>query len=426
MAERRRGRRWIEWGKDVLIVLLLCSAVYLAGRTPVYSRIRNWIATQPQPVQSTVHLRRDEIQPCLICVRGPLGLFGVGYDADQTRRVFEEFSPLLGEALSTAGEAQTVGSVRWRSLLEMPGACFFFQGEPPFSVLSALLNDGEGQAPSGGASQMLLAWDGETLWLGWREGAEWYCAPTQLSYEGSLEDLLADYNPNGAAYAYALAKEDRAYSALDPYAPVLLSTPSPQVYTAYSPDLVRDREALEELLDALSFRSGVGSAYETSGELALNEGGDRLRLGSDGSVFFRAGEETRYPVAGPLTAAQAALRSWELLDLAYAPWKGEDTQFSLAQVQETEGGWRVCFQTSLAGVPLRAGEWTAVFTVTERGITEFSLRLTQLTAAGAYTLLPSPRLAAAAVRSLAGDGQLTLGYTVSGGIAQAAWLTGSP
>mgnify|MGYP001089898672 CR=1 FL=1 len=417
-------RRVIELGKDLLIVALACSAVFLAAQTPIATHLRGWVAPEPPPAATRTSLA---VNPYAIAIRNDKGLYSVSYDQAPVERAFERFSPLLGEAFSAAQLPETATRAQWQALLEAPGVCCTFQGQPPLSALSAWLGGGEDYP--GEAHTLLLAWDGRQMWLAWRVGDSYFRARTSVAYQGHLADALADFSPNGAAYAYTLSDDD-AYEALDPYVLISITAPQPHVYTAASPDLMADEEARSALLTALGFLSGTEGAYETADGLAVTESGDRLLVTSAGEVTFRAGDESRYPMTleralpSAYTAAQAA---WEVLDRAISPFRGEG-DFILTGARQTDAGWEVTFHVMLEGVPvLTAGEgWSARFLVEGGRISEFALALRTYTATETVTTLPTPRLAAAALRSLPSrGGQLVLCYSDNrAATLTAGWMTG--
>lgn len=418
-------RRVIELGKDLLILLLSCSAVFLAAQTPIATHLRGWVA--PEPPSPAVTRSSQVAIPYAVAVRNDKGLYGVSYDETLVGRAFERFSPLLGEAFSAAQLPETATRTQWQALLESPGVCCTFQGQPPLAALSAWLGGAEDYP--GEAHTLLLAWDGGQMWLAWRVGDSYFRARTSVAYQGHLAAALEDFSPNGAAYAYALS-DDEAYEALDPYVLITITAPQPREYTASSPDLIADEDARSTLLTALGFLSGTESAYETADGLAVTEGGDRLLLTSAGAVTFRAGDESRYPIARerdlPLIydAVQVA---WEVLDRAVAAFQGEG-DFVLTGARQTNTGWEVTFHVMLEGVPvLMSGDgWSARFLVENGRISEFSFVLRTYTATETVTTLPTHRLSAAALRSLPSrGGQLVLCYSDNrGAMVTAGWMTG--
>lgn len=418
-------RRAIELGKDLLIVLLTCSAVFLAAQTPIATHLRGWVAPEP-PTPAIVRSGQVAL-PYAMAVRNDLGLYGVSYDETLVERAFDRFSPLFGEALAAAQLPEAATRFQWQSLLESPGVCCTFQGQPPLSALSAWLGGGDDYP--GEAQTLLLAWDGRQMWLAWRSGESYFRARTSVTYEGHLSSALSDFSPNGAAYAYTLSDDD-AYEALDPYVLISITAPQPRVYAAASPDLIADGDARNALLTALGFLSGTEGAYETADGLAITENGDRLLVTSAGEVTFRAGDEKRYPITREQdvpSAYDAAQTAREVLDRATAPWEGEG-DFVLSGAWQTDTGWEVTFHVMLEGIPvLTAGEgWSARFVMEGGRISEFAFTLRTYTATETVTTLPTHRLAAAALRSLPSrGGQLILCYSDNRGAAlTAGWMTG--
>lgn len=429
VAKPSRGRRLIEQGKDLLILALTCSALFLVWQTPLATQIRGWVDRPTRTVEQGNRQPRGTAEPYGMAVRNSRGLYGAIYDADQVDRTFELLFPLLGEGLSTAGSPEKITRWRWQAGLGGPGVYCAFQGQPSLRVLSAWLGE-TNEGLTGGAQALLLTWSGDQVWLCWRQGEEYYRAPTQVTYEGHMDGILEEFSPNGAAFAYTLAETDRAYGAVDPDMLVSMTAPQPTEYTLTVPDLVGDRETLGRLLAALGLQSGASSAYEVSEGLAINEGGDRLRVSAAGSVVFHAGDEIRYPVtaeAGQPTEEEAALAAWLLLNRITEPWRG-DAVYVLTGVEPAGEGWTVTFHSRLEGIPVQVGGegWSASFTITGQAVSDFTLFLRSYTSTGEISLLPGQRLAAAALAAPVyrdRGRRLTLSYHDTGSAAlTAGWV----
>lgn len=426
MAKPTARQRAVELCKDALILALTCSAVLLALQTPMFSQMQGWMAEPAEQVSAVDQPRSEAVAPYLVSVRNEMGLYGVSYDENLVGRAFDRLSYLLGEGFATAGTVESMTRRQFQNLMDAPGLYCAFQGTPPMNVLSDWL--GSGQNISGQAEALMLAWDGTEVWLCWRTGGSYQRARTQVPYEGRLKEVLGEFSPNGAAFAYTMTQYDKTYETLDPFVLVSMVAPQPQIYAASSPDLVGDREALERVLGSLGFQSGVDFAYESAGELAINENGDRLRLSAAGKVTFHAGEEIRYGVSGQgetSTAAEAAEAAWELLNRAVGPWKGE-MSYVLSGVEATAEGWMVRFQARLGGVPVWTGETgeAAWFSVKGRRISDFSLSLRTCGGTGMTSTVPGERLTAAAMDSLPqAGGRLALRYSDNGQLELAAgWV----
>jgi len=420
VAKPSLRRRLIELGKDLLIAALACSAVFLAAQTSLLSELG--LAPASQAPAPQIRQPQEAARPYALAVRNGRGLYAAAYDPTAVDAAFDALSPLLGQALAAARDAAAISQARWEALLERPGIYCAFEGSLPL----ALLSDWLGAGPSsldGDAQALLLSQGTDGVWLCWREGERCFAAATAAP--DGLSEALAEYNPNGSAFAYALARNDDAYRTLDPYVLIPMTIPQPQVYTVTAPDFTADRDALERLQAALGFQAGA--AYESAdGALAITEGTDRLRVTQAGDVTYHAREAGRWTVSAPdqaPTAAQAAEAAWQILG-AVSEWAGQAT-YLLTGCEETSGGWTVTFQYRLGGIPVRALEddWCARFTVQGGQITDFALRLHTFTDAGESTLLLPQRLAAAALDSLPGTGgRLALRYTDGGpGTLTAGW-----
>ncbi|MDE6107271.1 MAG: hypothetical protein K2F83_01170, partial [Oscillospiraceae bacterium] len=148
-----------------------------------------------------------------------------------------------------------------------------------------------------------------------------------------------------------------------------------------------------------------------------------------GQITYRAGEESRYPIPSNQepTAAQAAQAAWELLCRAAEPFENTP-DYVLTGVEELEGGWAVTFGARLDGIPVSVGEkgYSARMVTEGRKISEFTLTLRTYAPTDSTTLIPSGRLAAAALRSIPGtDGKLALRYSDNlSATLTAGWMAG--
>ena len=148
VARPTGGRLLLELGKDALILLLTCSALFLAWQTPLVGQLRGWVAP-PAPVdRPSVQQPEGALIPYALAARNSRGLYGVMYDKEGVSRAFEQLSPLLGEAFASAEPPQDIPRRQWQALLESPGVYCAYQGSPPLSILSAWLGGGWRAGPS--------------------------------------------------------------------------------------------------------------------------------------------------------------------------------------------------------------------------------------------------------------------------------------
>ena len=150
--EQNKKRRALEIGKDVLIVLLACSALWLAAHTqlgrPLHALIR-----EEEPRASSGYeqgeIRAEAALPMAMAVNIPgemagpdgetaLARYGVQYDQEGCQTLFQQVAGPLVEALSSAGAPERITREQWEEVLHAtPGVYMDFQGDIPMRVLSS-------------------------------------------------------------------------------------------------------------------------------------------------------------------------------------------------------------------------------------------------------------------------------------------------
>ena len=164
----RDNRRLMEWGKNALILLLTLSAGVLLSMTPLARDSGLGELLRPRPAQTGTSGGGSPSGPVLparlaVCREG--GRFGLQYDDNRMEEVFAAFVPLLGDALSGAGEPSPLPEAQWRDCLGRRGAYFDFAGEIPLAALARWL--GGGACPLEGRARRvaLVAGEGDAVSL---------------------------------------------------------------------------------------------------------------------------------------------------------------------------------------------------------------------------------------------------------------------
>ena len=385
----RNKRRIIEWGKNILIVLLTLSALFLLTMTPLVqdSGLAAWLRPgRAYGNASPVSVQPGLVLPARLAVYRDGERYGLQYDDERMEELFAAFGPLLGEALSGAGEPVPLTGSGWRDRLGRPGACFDFSGTVPLSALSRWLG-GEECALKGSARRAVLcAAEDDQVALCWQDAGDggFYACATTLSRSLHLDPALETVSPNGAYFAF---EDDRMASLLDPFTLITETGGTGTQYAVTSP--LTAAAGMEALLDALSFNS-QNHAPGSSGEVYL-DGADRLVVRDGSTVTYRAAQGDKYPVEsrnGVTTAGQAADGARALAERALGPLYG-DARLYLLSAEEYGEGWRVRFGYRLDGctVYLNDEGWAAEFIVQGGYITDFVLRVRGYTADGGSVLL---------------------------------------
>lgn len=443
---RARRRQALEWVKNLLIVLLVLSALYLAGRSGVTSELSGdaspgWLSAlvaffqdDPNPVQTSgVNRPSMAAQAVRMAVCNGTERFAVQYDTTQVDRLFDDMSGLLGEGLATAQPPAPITEAAWRDALHAPGIYFDFLGSIPLDALYAWLGEGAYNANlTGSARRVLLALDGTgTVCLYYSNGdaSLYYACETSVVYPGHLEKALEGYGGNGGLFAFEYGTE-HTYARLDPYVLILPTVPSPPVYQVSIPQFSMGSTQLEQLQSALDFRpQSSGAAYTVQGGgLTIRDGHETLTILEDGTVTYHVPTQdaSRYPVGG--TAQDAAdtqiIEAVRRLAAEACSQTSGPRLYLKKLVHDADGVVTLTFGYSLNGAEVRlpGDQPAAEFTVRQGQITDYTIRLRSYEATQTHTLLLGELQAAAAMSALGQTGQeLILRYEDNGVTAQACW-----
>lgn len=408
MDKKTRRRTAVELLKDLLIVLLACSALWMIGAEGLGSRV--WGGTEESPritgTQNAVYGDQEGARPSRITVTlqndGEPERCVVQYDDSAVDALFQQTAGLLMEALSSAEEPQAIPRSAWnQALIQAPGFCFDFQGELPLSVLSGWLGV-ECSLPDAAVRRVLLTvWkDSVALYYYDRTGETWYRCTTQVVSAAQLEHALSGLSANGAYYAF----ESEETAAMDPDT-VLVSAPGPVSLCQTSNPASGGQSSLEELMTGLGFNLSGCVFYPAADEEVARSGSDTLRLSSQGVLEYSAGADKsqQFPTAaipGESEVFSAVESCRQILLQTAAKYSGQ-ARLYLSGVEQTKEGWHVEFEYSVNGIPvqLKSGP-AASFEVRGGSITDFTLRLRSYEAGEGQQLILPPVQAAAAMDAL--------------------------
>ena len=437
-------RRAVELTKDLLILLLACSAVYLAARSQLHTGLMPWVErllgveTTQQTSRLELSQMTDLAQPAraAVCLgvgdNGEVSRYGTQYNDALTDRLASSMSGLMGEALASARDPSSISLEDWENALRSPGIYLDYQGAMPLDALCQWFNEGEENPLLTASARHLVLADlgGSTAVLCYKNAQDgmYYAFHTSVSCQGYFSSTLEPYTDNGARFAFEMEGED--YAAVGSGMMILGNSTQPAVYQVATPlDLNEDRNR-DDLQQSLLFRT---QDYQVPGMWVARED-DTLRMSADGRVTYEAGAGSRYSID---TAAGGAVDVTALLETTHRlasdalnVWCGGTSaaRLTLTDVTQLEdGSWQVRYHYSLNGISLlfSDGEDAAVFQVEDGWITGFTLRLRCYEDTGEHTPILRERQAAAALEVLS-EGQsleLMLSYEDTGGsMVQAAWV----
>ena len=430
MDKGRKRRRAIELAKDVLIVLLTCSALWLVTRSQIMSSI-NGLLQEETPAGGTHETQggtRADARPLRIVASLPgetrTGRCALQYDQVAVDGLFQQVVGLLVETLSSAGAPEEVTRSQWeQALTTPPSLCLDFQGEIPLTVLSGWLAGEEIDNTATVRRLVLTVWEKSVaLYYQDRNDGSYYRCLSEVANGQHLTEALVSLQDNGAYYAF----ESGQYDWLDPDTLLTDSVPTPDVYQVKNP-ISGDQSALEQIMTALDLPVNSSSFYSVGDERVARIGGDNLRLSGNGVVEYHAEEGSSLFTAAAQPEDATLFQVVEACRKLAAATVGSNAgqaRLYFSGVRESEEGLEVSFNYCLNGIPVRLEDGAAAWFQVENGrITRFVLRYRSYTDSGETSVvLPIPQ-AAAAMEAMDLEGEeLLLVYSDNGGeTVSASW-----
>ena len=433
MRESKK-RRAVELAKDVLIVLLTCSALWLAARTQLMDPLSGllgedgtqMVAGPDQgtageggalvPMAMVVNLPREEPPAGSGLPQAEGTRAGILYDQAACQELFQQVAGPLAEALSGAETPEEITRIRWEEVLtDRLGIYLDFQGEIPLPVLTGWLS---GEQVQGNASirRLVLAVEEEQVVLYCRneENGRYYRCPCGTVSASALTETLSAVQGREVFYAF----EAEEYADLDPDTLLFDGLFALETYTASNS--AAGQGALAGLAEDLGFPLDSTSFYTTDEQVARS-GDDSVRLSDRGVAVYTAGEGAGVlsPAGGDLLDCVEACRQTALSVLS--PRGGEARLYLLSAVRAQEG-WEIDFGYSLNGVPVQLEEgYAARFQVSGGRIEQLTMYLRSYASSGEETAVLPARQASAALRVEGLEGrELLLVYADGGGDTLAA------
>ena len=446
----RRGARtrFREVGKDLVIVFLALSAVYLILRTqsrvelPKSGGIWGSVVAffQGGGGAETPANRPEnqilELQPVRMSVNlAGVGTYGVQYDTAAVDKLSDKMFILLGEALSSAKEPRSVTEQVWRDALANRDNVYFdFQGQVPLAVLYAWTEAGTGEALAGESTRrLLLAEDGSgalTLYYSNETTGMYYACETADTLTGHLQTAVDAYsaNLNDSTFAFEHSGGE-GYEKLSPYV-MLPKSKTPvrrAVYRAANPiGSGTSDQSRTDVIEALGFHPQANTSYMAGGKQVVREGADTLSVYDTGAIDYHSASlsEPMYPV-GDGTGTPSLLEMVEavqpLAEKSVGAYCGDPRTARIYLKGVTDrgnGAWQVDYGYLLNGAVVQLGNegYAARFIISDGRVSDFYLHLRSYTATEEQvSVLPELQAAAAMGALKAGGKELLLCYEDNGG-----------
>ncbi len=425
-----KAKKWIEYGKNILIVLLIISALLLAAETGLFfnivrgDEIKDTLSSFLKGETPAVDMGSDAVYsqaaaPLAIVVTDESGAHhGIQYDGDALNVAYSRLAPTFGEALGSAGEVLPVSDEAWRGAISNQGVYFDFLTPQPLSAVASWLGT---ESPSQHiARYFCLACEGESLYLYYirsRDGAAYRCETALKA--SALSPRLTEFLPDGTHFSFELDSDD----GIAPY--TLIKKNIPDINSIVSHSATGSSFDVSLLFKAFGMNSFTVNSYpEADGVTVYVEGESTLRVAIDGEVQFRYtgsdgvfAADTNVPgiidfARRLVSSAAGGYSGIALLRLSYIGFDAAAAEYILY------------FDYVIDGVSVRIGgaSHAVELAISEDGkLTSASLFLRQYTA-DEKKESPLPSLQAAAAAAAEGGGEPLLIYEDTGDRVAASWI----
>ena len=147
-------RRWLEIGKDLLIVILVLAVLSLTvlslpdrmlasipGISSVLGPFAGFFGLNPAELEYTENAAPglDAAQPLAVSVRSPAGRFSAQYDFSAIDSLYEALGSTLGQALESATEPEETTLQKLYAAMSGTGVTFLYPAALPSGVLASWL-----------------------------------------------------------------------------------------------------------------------------------------------------------------------------------------------------------------------------------------------------------------------------------------------
>ncbi len=416
-----------EKGKNIIIVLLLLSAVFLGWQSRLFgnSSVGLNILDDKAPgasddgAQSTGTKGVGEARPLGIAVTNDEGAhYIVKYDMDKIGEVYNNAVIIFREALGSARAPEEADEQEWRATLLAPGVYFEYMTPVRLSVLDGWF--GEEMAEDWGSISVrrlfAAAAGGETrLYFQDAETGIFYAAGTAAAPE-SITKLSGLYAPNDASFAFEAIG---APSLEAPYTLVIKDEAEHPKLEAKNP---LTGETLAGVLRKLDVSEHKKPIVDENGNQIYPEDDFRIVLTPDGTLSFKrtGGQEKS---ADSLDESGAVGLACQAVADTIGKYCG-DARVYFEAVSSMGNSYRVTFTYVAAGGRIHLGQagYAAAVTITGGDIGAMELHFRHYKVSSERSSL-MPELQAAA----AAGGAFMLCYTDgSAGILEPAWIELSP
>ena len=343
--------------------------------------------------------------PCRIAVSDGTGVFSP-LNVWRYDELLSSSRQIIEEALGSASGAALMTRDEYTAALRDCGILYIYDLPLPFYVLYAWVDYGSTELDFDVYS-LFVHTDGVSVSLLIRTPEDdFYRFDTQSNPQYILS-VCSSYGPNGV-FAF---ETDTANC--DPFDPLILEDSHLPYYGVLPPVFGASTEIPHEIMADLSVNSYLASVYRDEDSTVYVEGGNSLRIKSDGSIIYSSSQSGGIPVNLLPDASEKAQdletlnQIWKLVSSIWAKASSSNCTLGLVSFEKNENGDTVfVFGAYLGGCFIDLGQPACSAVVSDGSITSVSVTPVRLSVAGSAEFMPFLQAAA----SLSGGESLRIQY----------------
>lgn len=387
--------------QNLVIVCLIFSALFLLLRTGlVRTEALNQVFSTVSQGTSMVPERTASMQlPVHIAVRTG-GECRAWMSETTTGNIFDDFGPLLTEALGSASSESTASEEEFRRALENSCVYFDFTATLPLTLLEHCLGSSGGAPQISARALLLSSGQNSTLVLyAWDQNSDLYYRWSTSIPADNLQTAADKHTGNSAEFAFL---SDAPYNTLMPYT---LICQDRLVLSELTAATNLDDTAKDTLLTQLEFNIHSTSRYtESNGAEIVGQGTRTLRIAPDGTIFYNGGSDEVPSLlvthAGEdATLAECLDAAWQTAVTLLTDHTGDALLYLTSAKMDRRGNAEISFGYMVAGYPVALQEDAVRIEIEGNQITGITLHLRSYAASDKTTTLLPVLQAAAAVQS---------------------------
>ncbi len=386
--------RFFEIIKDIIIVLLIISAVFLGWKSRLFGnssaqlsdvveRFGSGMGDSNSAGQLNAQILEAAKPLNIVVTKAEKEHYGVKYDMDEIRTLYSKTALIFGEAFGYAQAAGEVSQAEWREALTSCGVYFEYMSPVKLSVIDGWYGaEISGDWKDISVRRLCVADAGDKNRLYFQDADSGSCYAADVADDAACERLAVLSESIGINSTFFAFEIDSAAKSADSCALLKLDVTGYPVVEADNP--LADKEFLTDMLFNLGISDPQNTSYTDFKGTHYVDEGVSIRMPDDSTLIYRLNEtETDAALSTDESEAIELARAFVADTIAERCGSDADVYFDSSEA-DGAGGYTVFFDYVVAGgvVHLSTDVHAASVKVSNGAVTEMELYFRSYTVTG--------------------------------------------